>query len=88
MDIMNLVLFLAIGALVGWLAGTLVKGKGFGVIGNIIVGTVGAVLGGYVFGLLGITTDGYVGSIIMAVIGAVILLFIIRLIRKGLLNSG
>jgi len=83
MDIISLIIFLAVGALVGWLAGIIVKGRGFGVIGNIIVGIVGAVLGGFVFGFLGITTGGLIGSIFMATIGAVILLFIISLVKKA-----
>ena len=82
MDIINLIIFLAVGALVGWLAGIIVKGRGFGLIGNIIVGIVGAVLGGFIFGFLGITTGGLLGSIIMATIGAVILLYLINMIKK------
>lgn len=82
MDIINLLVFLAVGALAGWLAGTIMKGKGFGVIGNIVVGIVGAVLGGIVFGWLGITTGGLLGAIIMATIGAVILLYIISLVKR------
>ena len=83
MDIINLIIFLAVGALAGWLAGIIMKGRGFGTIGNIIVGIVGAVLGGFVFGFLGITTGSLLGSIIMATIGAVMLLFVISLIKKG-----
>ena len=83
MDIISLITFLVVGALVGWLAGIIVKGKGFGAIGNIIVGIVGSVIGGFVFGLLGITTGGLLGSIVMATIGAVILLFLIRVIKKA-----
>jgi uncharacterized membrane protein YeaQ/YmgE (transglycosylase-associated protein family) len=82
MDIISLLIFLAIGALVGWLAGFILKENGLGLLGNIIVGIIGSVMGGYLFSLLGITTEGYVGFIIMAVIGAVILLAIIRMIRK------
>jgi len=82
MEIIDLLIFLAVGALVGWLAGLIVKGRGFGLIGNIVVGIVGAILGGYVFGLLGITTGGLAGSIIMATIGAILLLYLIRLIKK------
>lgn len=82
MDIISLIIFLAVGALVGWLAGIIVKGRGFGVIGNMIVGIVGAVLGGFIFGLLGITTGGLIGSIIMATIGAVILLYAISIVKK------
>ncbi|WP_019895331.1 GlsB/YeaQ/YmgE family stress response membrane protein [Hydrogenovibrio halophilus] len=82
MEIMNLIVFLAIGALAGWLAGQIMKGRGFGVIGNMVVGIVGAVLGGFLFGLLGITTGGLLGAIIMATIGAVILLFLINRINR------
>lgn len=82
MDIISLIIFLAIGALVGWLAGTIVKGRGFGILGNIIVGIVGAVLGGFIFGLFGITTGGLLGAIIMATIGAVILLYLINIVTK------
>ena len=82
MDITSLIVFLAIGALAGWLAGNIMKGRGFGVIGNIIVGIVGAVLGGFVFSLLGVTAGGLMGSIITATVGAIILLYIITLVKK------
>ena len=58
MDITGLIIFLAIGAVAGWLAGNLMKGGGFGLPGNIVVGVIGAVLGGFVFGLLGISAGG------------------------------
>jgi uncharacterized membrane protein YeaQ/YmgE (transglycosylase-associated protein family) len=79
---MSLLIFLAIGALAGWLAGTLMKGGGFGLLGNIVVGVIGAVVGGWVFGLLGITASGMIGSFITAVVGAGILLFIVGLVKK------
>jgi uncharacterized membrane protein YeaQ/YmgE (transglycosylase-associated protein family) len=79
---MDLIIFLVIGALAGWLAGVIMKGGGFGVIGNIIVGILGALLGGWVLPKLGITIGGEFGGFITAVIGAVILLFIVRLIKK------
>lgn len=82
MDIIDLLIFLAIGALVGWLAGLIVKGRGFGVVGNMIVGIIGAVVGGFVFNFLGITTGGLLGSIVMATIGAVILLYLINIVKK------
>ena len=50
MDLTGLVIFLEIGAIAGWLAGTLMKGGGFGLLGNIVIGIIGAVVGGYVFG--------------------------------------
>ena len=83
MDITHLLIFLAIGAIAGWLAGTLMKGGGFGLIGNIVVGIVGAVIGGFVFGMLGISAGGLIGSIITATVGAAILIFAIRLIKKA-----
>jgi uncharacterized membrane protein YeaQ/YmgE (transglycosylase-associated protein family) len=58
------------------------KGGGFGLPGNIIIGIIGAVVGGYVFGILGITAGGLIGSIITATAGAVLLLFVIRLIKQ------
>jgi uncharacterized membrane protein YeaQ/YmgE (transglycosylase-associated protein family) len=82
MDIQALVIFLAIGAIAGWLAGTLMKGGGFGLLGNIVVGIIGAVIGGFVFGLLGISAGGLIGSIVTATAGAALLLFIIGLIKK------
>jgi uncharacterized membrane protein YeaQ/YmgE (transglycosylase-associated protein family) len=80
---MDLIIFLVIGALVGWLAGVIMKGGGFGVIGNIIVGILGAMLGGWLLPKLGVTIGGEFGGFITAVIGAVILLFIVGLIKKA-----
>ena len=83
MDITALIVFLAIGGVAGWLAGTLMKGGGFGLLGNIVVGLIGAVIGGYLFSLLGIATGGLIGSIVMATVGAAVLLFIVGLIKKA-----
>jgi uncharacterized membrane protein YeaQ/YmgE (transglycosylase-associated protein family) len=80
----GIIAWLIIGAIAGWLAGVLVKGGGFGLIVDIIVGIVGAFIGGWLAGVLGIGLGGgWIASIITAVIGAVILLFIIRLFRRG-----
>jgi uncharacterized membrane protein YeaQ/YmgE (transglycosylase-associated protein family) len=83
MDLMSILIFLALGAVAGWLAGLIMKGGGFGLVINIIVGIVGAIIGGWVFGFLGITTESFVGSMVTAVVGAVILLFIVGLIKKS-----
>ncbi len=83
MDITELIVFLAVGAVAGWLAGTLMKGRGFGLLGNIAVGIIGAVIGGFVFGLLGISAGGLVGSIVTATAGAALLLFVIGIIKKA-----
>ena len=76
--------FLIVGAVAGWLAGVLVKGGGFGLLGDIVVGIIGAFIGGYLFTSLGASAGGgLVGSIIVATIGAVVLLFVIRLVKRA-----
>lgn len=79
----SLVVLLIIGAVAGWLAGLIMQGRGFGLVGNIVVGIVGALVGGFVFSQLGIPMGGWVRDIIGATIGAVILLFIIGLVKKA-----
>jgi uncharacterized membrane protein YeaQ/YmgE (transglycosylase-associated protein family) len=80
---MEFVWFILIGLVAGWLAGKLTKGKGFGVIGDIVVGVVGALLGVFLFRLAGINIGGgLLGLLIIATIGAVVLLFVIRLIKS------
>lgn len=83
MTITGLIIFLALGAFAGWLAGLIMKGRGFGVIVNIVVGIVGAVVGGYLFSFFGIAMGGLIGSIITATVGAVVLLGIIGLFKKA-----
>ena len=83
MDIQSLIIFLVIGAVAGWLAGLIMKGRGFGVLGNIVVGIIGAVVGGFLFGLLGLAAGGLIGAIVTATAGAVVLLFLISLIKKA-----
>jgi len=83
MNVQQLVVFLLIGGVAGWLAGLIMKGGGFGILGNIIAGVIGALLGGWLFGLLGISVGGeWVGALVTATIGAVILLFVVGLIKK------
>ncbi|REH36675.1 putative membrane protein YeaQ/YmgE (transglycosylase-associated protein family) [Paraperlucidibaca baekdonensis] len=73
-----------VGLVAGWLAGVLMKGGGFGIIGDIVVGIVGAVLGGYLFSALGLSADGgFVGRIIVATVGAVVLIAIIRFVKRA-----
>jgi uncharacterized membrane protein YeaQ/YmgE (transglycosylase-associated protein family) len=83
MTLTGVIIFLLIGALAGWLAGVIMKGGGFGLVGNIVVGIIGSQIGGWLFGLLGIGAGGLIGSIIAAVVGAIILLAIIRLIKRA-----
>ncbi|UPW18302.1 GlsB/YeaQ/YmgE family stress response membrane protein [Agarivorans sp. TSD2052] len=79
---MGIIIWLLIGAVAGWLAGNIMKGDGFGLVGNIVVGIVGSVVGGFVFGLLGFGTTSMLGSLITAVAGAVILLYIVSIVKK------
>jgi uncharacterized membrane protein YeaQ/YmgE (transglycosylase-associated protein family) len=80
----SLIVWLLIGAVAGWLAGLIVKGFGFGLIGNIVIGIIGAFIAGFLFPRLGIVIgSGIVAAIIHATIGAVILLVIIGLIRRA-----
>jgi uncharacterized membrane protein YeaQ/YmgE (transglycosylase-associated protein family) len=81
---MQILWFLLIGAVAGWLAGVLAKGRGFGILGNMVVGVVGAILGGHIFQFLGLSPGGGLGgSLLTALVGALVLLFLIGLIRKG-----
>jgi uncharacterized membrane protein YeaQ/YmgE (transglycosylase-associated protein family) len=72
-----------IGILAGWLAGQLTKGRGFGALGNLVVGVFGSVLGSFVFGLLGIHAFSLIGRLILSVIGAMLLLYLIRFIKRA-----
>lgn len=86
MDLMSILIWIVLGAVAGWAAGQIMKGSGFGLTGNVIVGIIGSFLGGWLAGQLGIggaVTGGFsVASVITAIIGASVLLFIIGLIKK------
>ena len=79
---MNFVWFLLIGLVAGWLAGQIMKGGGFGLVGDLVVGVIGALLGGFLFGLLGLASTSLLGSLVTATIGAIVLLFIVKKLRK------
>jgi uncharacterized membrane protein YeaQ/YmgE (transglycosylase-associated protein family) len=85
MDPQGLIIWLIIGAIAGWLAGMVMKGGGFGLIGDIVVGIVGAFIAGWLLPQIGFPLIGgsIVGAIIDAFIGAVILLFVIRLVKRA-----
>lgn len=83
MSLETLLIWLFIGAVAGWLAGVIVKGFGFGLVGNIVVGIVGAFIGGWLFGALGIGAGyGIISAILGATVGAVVLLLVIKLLRR------
>ena len=79
---MGIIYFLLIGALAGWIAGLITKGKGYGLWANMFIGCVGAILGGYIFDLLDISAYGFLGSLVTALIGALILIWFFSLFKK------
>jgi uncharacterized membrane protein YeaQ/YmgE (transglycosylase-associated protein family) len=84
MSVEAIIIWLVVGAIAGWLAGMVVKGGGFGLVGDIIVGIIGALIAGWLLPRLGIVIGtGFVPAIIDAFIGAVILLIILRLVRRA-----
>ncbi len=76
---MDIISFILIGALAGWIAAQLMKGDGYGLIGNILLGIIGSFIGGYIFTILGISTYGFVGNLVTATVGAALLLWIASL---------
>jgi uncharacterized membrane protein YeaQ/YmgE (transglycosylase-associated protein family) len=78
---MSLLWFLLIGAAAGWLAGQIMKGKGFGLLGNIVIGIVGGMIGGFAFRLLQIQATGGLGELITATVGAILLLYTVDKLR-------
>ena len=84
MDSHGIIAWLIIGVVAGWLAGLIVRGQGFGLIGDIVLGIIGAFIGGWLAGVLGLHIgSGLISSIITATVGAVILAGIVRLLRRG-----
>ena len=81
---MNFLWFLIVGLVAGWLAGKLVKGRGFGLVGDLVVGVIGAFLGGWLFSVLGAHGGGgLLGSILVATVGAVVLLLVVRVFKRA-----
>ena len=84
MDAQTLIIWIIVGAVAGWLAGIIVRGFGFGLVGNVIVGILGAIVGSWLFGNFGIAfTTGILNTILTAIVGAVILLLIVRVIKRA-----
>lgn len=81
--ITGLIWWILVGLIAGWAAGKIMKGSGYGTIVDIILGMVGAVVGGWLLGALGIYAGGLIGTIIVAIVGAVFLIWLSRLLKKG-----
>lgn len=84
MGLTSLLMFLLIGLIDGWLAGIVMRGHGFGLVGDIVVGIIGAFIGGFLFSLLGLGAYSFLGSILVAFVGALVLILILRtVVRSG-----
>jgi uncharacterized membrane protein YeaQ/YmgE (transglycosylase-associated protein family) len=79
----SILAWIVIGAIAGWLAGRLVKGYGYGLVGNIVVGILGAGVASLIAPRLGLHTESFGGNIIASLLGALLLLFLVGLVRKG-----
>jgi len=78
-----LVWVVIIGIIAGWLAGQITRGRGFGLLGDLVVGIIGSLLGSFVFGLVGLGAYGLLARLIMSVVGALILLWLVRLFKRA-----
>jgi uncharacterized membrane protein YeaQ/YmgE (transglycosylase-associated protein family) len=78
---MSLIWQIAIGILAGFLAGKIMRGRGYGILMDLLLGIVGSMLGGAVFGLLGLYSSGIVGQLVVATVGAILLIYIVRKLR-------
>ena len=79
---MNLLYFLLIGLLAGWLAGQILKGRDFGLPGNLIIGCIGSLVGGFLFDLIGLRAVGLLGSLVSATVGAIALIYLLRYLKQ------
>jgi uncharacterized membrane protein YeaQ/YmgE (transglycosylase-associated protein family) len=79
---MHILVWIISGIIAGWLAGLIVRGRGYGLLGDLIIGLLGGVIGGWLFGMLGIATVSWVGEIIAAVVGGVVLVAVVRALRR------
>jgi uncharacterized membrane protein YeaQ/YmgE (transglycosylase-associated protein family) len=78
----NLLTVIVVGILAGWLAGKIQKGKGFGLIGNLVVGVLGSVFGSWLFWQLGFVSYGFIGNLVVAVVGALVILYLVGLLAR------
>lgn len=83
---MNIIVFILVGLLAGWIASSLMKGEGLGILGDIVVGVIGAFIGGFIFDMAGVAVYGFWSALGMSVIGAMVFLFIVGLF-SGTINT-
>ncbi|MCG8450999.1 MAG: GlsB/YeaQ/YmgE family stress response membrane protein [Pirellulales bacterium] len=80
---MNIVYFLLVGLVAGWLAGKFMGTSGYGLMGDLVLGVIGAVVGGFVFGLLGLAAVGLLGKLVTATVGAILFIALLRVIKRA-----
>jgi len=80
---MHILIWIISGIIAGWLTGLIMKGEGYGILGDLVIGTLGGVLGGWIFGQIGLSTTNWFGNIGVAVAGGVILVVILRVLRRA-----
>ena len=80
---MDLIGFLLIGLIAGWIATNFMRGSGMGLAGNLVIGVVGAFVGGFLFRLIGFAAVGLIGKLITATVGAVVLLYVVQVLKKA-----
>ncbi len=78
----SVVALLVVGLVAGWLAGRIMKGAGFGLVGDLVVGVIGAFIGVWLLGLLGLSVGGTIGLLVASLVGALLLLYVIRLVKR------
>lgn len=81
---MSVLVWIITGIIAGWIAGMLVRGYGFGVLGDLIVGLLGGLIGGYLAGVFGVGPTNWLGAVLVSAIGGVILVWILHLIHPGI----
>ena len=80
---MNFLIWIISGIIAGWLAGLVVKGRGFGLIGDLVIGLLGGVVGGWLAGFVGVQPVNWIGNILVAALGGIVLVTIIRVLRRA-----
>lgn len=80
---MDLIGFLLIGLIAGWIATNFMRGSGMGLVGNLVIGVIGAFVGGFLFRLMGFAAVGLIGHLITATVGAIALLYVVRVLKKA-----
>lgn len=80
---MRILLWIISGIVAGWLTGLVMKGRGYGLLGNLVIGLLGGIIGGWLFSLFGLAATGWLGEIVVALIGGVVLVAIARFLRRA-----